>query len=81
MSAEPCEFCNSPLTGPIAQTPHGICEACACSKCRGFRRYDDRGFLYTGSWPSLFFADCEGCNAEGTRAAQSEPSSGQESKP
>lgn len=67
---EPCCMCGSQETGPLAKTPHGICEACACEKCRGFRRYDDRGFLYTGSWPSLFFADCGDCKGEGLRPAK-----------
>ena len=63
----PCIDCGSYDTGPLARTPHGICELCACASCRGFRRYDDRGFLYTGTWPSLVFTDCSTCKGEGRR--------------
>ena len=70
MTDEPCEFCPAGTSGPVARTPFGICEACACSECRGFRKRDDRGFLYTGSWPSLFFTDCVACKGEGTRSGQ-----------
>ena len=67
---EPCCLCASDNTGPAARTPHGICPDCACTTCRGFRRFDDRGFLCSGSWPSLFFEDCAACGGAGTRSTQ-----------
>ena len=66
MAVEPCEFCPEGASGPKQGTPYGICEACACAKCRGFRQYDDRGFLCTGQ-PFLTATDCPDCKGSGMR--------------
>lgn len=65
---EPCVKCESPATGQEVCTPIGICLTCACENCRGFRQFDDRGFLYSGNWPTLFFTDCLECKGTGLRA-------------
>ena len=67
--SEPCCKCGSEATGPSSRTPYGICEPCACWECRGFSTYDDRGNLYTGSWPSLFFTKCLMCGGTGLRSS------------
>lgn len=67
--SDPCCFCGTE-TPRLLQVPAGICESCACSVCRGFRRYDDRGFLYTGTWPALSFTPCTFCEGEGTKEAE-----------
>ena len=64
--SEPCCKCESPKTGPEWNTPHGICAACACSACRGFRQRDDRGFPCTGQ-PYLTATDCTTCAGTGLR--------------
>lgn len=66
---EPCEFCKAPATGPEYSTPHGICASCACTKCRGFRWWDDRGFVVVGQ-PFLDKTSCTQCGGEGTREAE-----------
>ena len=66
---DPCVFCPSTTTGPDAGTPHGICRNCACTECRGFQWFDDRGFLCTGQ-PFLTKTRCPACGANGTRTSQ-----------
>ena len=65
---EPC-FCGAKDAGPSVGTPYGICRACACSKCLGFRWRDDRGFLVK-SQPFVTKTACEACGGVGTRAAE-----------
>lgn len=62
--SEPCVFCGSEDTGPDSRTPHGICRGCACPKCRGFKAYDDRGFLCTGQ-PYFTSTPCPTCKGTG----------------
>jgi len=69
MSTNDCEFCGSPDTGPKFITPYGICRACACTRCNGFRQFDDRGLVYCNNWPSLYFTPCPRCNGAGTKEA------------
>ncbi len=66
----PCMFCHRD-SGINVQTPVGICPACACSKCRGWRRFDDRGVLDDyPRVPAFDFHDCKACGGEGTRMAE-----------
>lgn len=66
--SEACDFCGSYETGPSHDTPHGICAKCACPTCRGFRVFDDRGFLFKGQ-PCFSTKDCDECAGEGTSTA------------
>lgn len=65
---EPCCFCASTDTGVESGTPIGICVDCACPTCRGFRRFDDRGFVVVNQ-PFLSATDCGECGGKGTRVA------------
>jgi DnaJ-class molecular chaperone len=67
--SEPRCLCESTATGPDAGTPIGICVECACEKCRGFRAFDERGFLLVNQ-PFLFSTPCPTCNGDGTRSAK-----------